>query len=65
MRAGSPHTNQAVDMPKRLKDGDGLTPQEAQFAKYLCQGMTQIDAFKKTWPKSRAARKTADERASR
>src|SRR5881409_509965 len=52
-------------MPKRLKDADGLTPQEGRYAAYLCQGMTQVDAFKKTWPKTRATQASIHERASR
>jgi hypothetical protein len=42
-------------MPKRLRDADGLTPQEAKFCVYLAQGLTQADAFRKCWPKSRQA----------
>jgi hypothetical protein len=41
-------------MPKRTRDADGLTPQEARFALYLSQGSSQADAFRKVWPKSRA-----------
>ena len=52
-------------MPKRLKDADGLTPQEGRYAAYLCQGMTQVDAFRRTWPKTRATAASIHERASR
>ena len=52
-------------MPKRLKDADGLTPQEGRYAAYLCQGMTQVDAFRRTWPKTRATAASVHERASR
>jgi hypothetical protein len=52
-------------MPKRLRDADGLTPQEARFAVYLSQGMTQTDAFRKAWPKTRAKPTAIHEAASR
>ena len=51
-------------MPKRLKDGDGLTPNEGRFAACLCQGMTQREAFKRAWPKTRAKPHQIDNRAS-
>ena len=51
-------------MPKRIRDADGLTAQEAKFAVLLSQGATQADAFIKTWPKTRATKKSIDDRAS-
>jgi hypothetical protein len=51
-------------MPRKLKDADGLTPNEARFAFYLCEGQSQKDAFKKAWPKSRATAASIHERAS-
>ena len=51
-------------MSQRLRDADGLTPAEAYFAKLLCQGLTQREAFRKAWPKSRAKQKTIDDMAS-
>jgi hypothetical protein len=51
-------------MPKVLRDADGLSPAEARFALYLSQGMTQADAFRKAWPKTRAAMANVHQRAS-
>jgi hypothetical protein len=51
-------------MPRKLKDADGLTPNEARFAFHLCEGQSQKDAFKKAWPKSRASAASIHERAS-
>jgi hypothetical protein len=52
-------------MPKRTRDADGLTVQEAKYALYLSQGMTQAEAFRKAWPKTRAKPSSIHEHASR
>jgi hypothetical protein len=52
-------------MPRRARDADGLTPQEARFAVHLAHGMTQAEAFRKAWPKSRAKPTAIHEAASR
>ena len=51
-------------MPKKLRDQDGLTPNEAKFAKLLCQGLTQHEAYQRAWPGSRSTPKQIDTRAS-
>ena len=51
-------------MPKKLRDADGLTPNEARFARFLCQGMTQREAYRRAWPKTRATPQQIDTRAS-
>ena len=51
-------------MPRKLRDADGLTPNEARFAFYLCEGQSQKDSFRRAWPKSRASAASIHERAS-
>jgi len=53
-----------AEMPKKIRDADGLTPAEGRFAKFLSQGLTQHAAFKKAWPKTRATPHQVDNRAS-
>ena len=52
-------------MPKKIRDADGLTYGEGRFANFLAHGLSQKDAFRKAWPKSRATAACVHERASR
>ena len=52
-------------MPKRFKDADGLTFAEGRFANFLAHGLSQVEAFRKAWPKTRATAASMHERACR
>jgi hypothetical protein len=52
-------------MPIKIRDADGLSFAEGRFANFLAHGMSQKDAFRKAWPKSRATAACVHERASR
>jgi hypothetical protein len=54
-----------AEMPKKIRDADGLTFGEGRFANHLAHGMGQAEAFRQTWPKSRASAASVHERASR
>jgi hypothetical protein len=52
-------------MPRKLKDADGLTFAEGRFANFLAHGLSQVEAFRKSWPKTRATAASMHERACR
>src|SRR4030095_9503067 len=59
------HAQSGAEMPIKIRDADGLSFAEGRFANFLAHGMSQKDAFRKAWPKSRATAACVHERASR
>jgi hypothetical protein len=52
-------------MPKRAKDSDGLTSQEAKFCIFRARGASQRQAYAQAFPKSRANEESLDNLAYR